>query len=215
MNIDKDAKEQQDEVIGYIGKAIRKRRKVIQKSQEDLAYDSGIARNYITELEAGKRSFSIRNLVRLSEALDVLPSVLVSQAEMSMLATKTTDNEVFEGDMVFLNYLVNSIGLAFVLTDPKQEDNPIIYANSVFEKMSGYPRDKIIGKNCRFLQGNDRNQEGVLEIRKAITEVKPTVAKLRNYTAKNQIFENQLAIAPIFDERKELINFIGVQTLVS
>ena len=51
------------------------------------------------------------------------------------------------------------------LSDPDQEDNPIVYANEVFELITGYSNSEIIGRNCRFLQGDDRDQQGLEVIR--------------------------------------------------
>src|SRR5687768_2275677 len=54
------------------------------------------------------------------------------------------------------------------LVDPDQEDMPIIYANRQFMAMTGYPPEEIIGRNCRFLQGKDREQEARLAMKQAI-----------------------------------------------
>ncbi len=38
-----------------------------------------------------------------------------------------------------------------VITDPHLPDNPIIYANYGFERMTGYDQAEIFGRNCRLL----------------------------------------------------------------
>jgi PAS domain-containing protein len=63
-----------------------------------------------------------------------------------------------------LDACVNGI----TLSDPDLPDNPIVYANKVFEEMSGYSQDEIVGRNCRFLQGDDRAQEALPTIRRAL-----------------------------------------------
>ena len=86
MDIIRDLEDKQKNLISYIGKAIKARRQEIAMTQEDLAFDADMARNYVTELESGKRSFSIKNLYKLASALKVMPSVLIRNAEKAMLS---------------------------------------------------------------------------------------------------------------------------------
>lgn len=58
--------------------------------------------------------------------------------------------------------------IGVVITDPSLEDNPIVYVNHGFTQMTGYKPDEILGRNCRFLQGKDTNQEQLALIRHGI-----------------------------------------------
>jgi PAS domain S-box-containing protein len=97
------------------------------------------------------------------------------------------------------------------LSDPDLPDNPIVYANSVFERMTGYSREEIIGHNCRFLQGGDRNQPGLEEIRAALREHGSVEVTLRNYRKDATLFHNRLSIQPLRDAAGSLIYYLGVQ----
>ena len=97
------------------------------------------------------------------------------------------------------------------LSDPDLEDNPIIYANKVFEDITGYPREEIVGKNCRFLQSDDRDQEGIEKIRKALEKRTSVEVTLRNYRKNGELFYNRLAIKPLFDKQGNVIYFLGLQ----
>src|ERR671912_2861673 len=57
-----------------------------------------------------------------------------------------------------------------VITDPKLPDNPIVYVNPAFERISGYATDEVLGRNCRFLQADDRDQSALEELRVALRE---------------------------------------------
>lgn len=57
---------------------------------------------------------------------------------------------------------------AIVITDPNEPGNPIVYANRTFERITGYAIEEVIGKNCRFLQGEDRDQPALEELRAAV-----------------------------------------------
>lgn len=97
------------------------------------------------------------------------------------------------------------------LSDPDMPDSPIVYANSVFERMTGYSREEIVGHNCRFLQGDDRDQPPLEEIRAAMKEHRPVEVTLRNYRKDGTLFHNRLAIQPLRDSSGQLIYYLGVQ----
>nr|WP_207143756.1 PAS domain-containing protein [Thiococcus pfennigii] len=110
-----------------------------------------------------------------------------------------------------LDTCVNGI----TLSDPDQPDNPIVYANEAFELITGYDREEILGRNCRFLQGEDHDQPEVERIREALREERPVTVTLRNYRKDGTLFYNQFTIRPLFDPQGRLIYFLGVQYDVS
>ena len=97
------------------------------------------------------------------------------------------------------------------LSDPDQEDNPIVYANKAFEKISGYSNEETVGRNCRFLQGQEKDQEELQKIRDALKNAKPVEVTLRNFRKNGELFYNRLSITPLFDSEGHLIYFLGVQ----
>ena len=97
------------------------------------------------------------------------------------------------------------------LSDPDQDDNPIVYANKAFEKISGYSNEETVGRNCRFLQGQERDQEELQLIREAIKNAKPVEVTLKNFRKNGELFYNRLSITPLFDSEGHLIYFLGVQ----
>lgn len=98
-----------------------------------------------------------------------------------------------------------------VISDPTLPDDPIIYVNKAFERMSGYEREETVGRNCRFLQNDDTDQPELRELRAALDEGREFRAVIRNYRKSGEMFWNELYISPVFDEQGRLTNFIGVQ----
>jgi len=98
-----------------------------------------------------------------------------------------------------------------VITDPKLPDNPIAYVNPAFEKITGYATDEVLGRNCRFLQADDRDQAALEELRIALREKQECRVVLRNYRKDGAPFWNELYISPVHDEEGRLTNFVGVQ----
>jgi len=101
--------------------------------------------------------------------------------------------------------------IAFVLTNPNIDDNPIVYVNRAFERLTGYAADAAIGRNCRFLQGPDTDRAEVAAIRDAIAHREPHRGEFLNYRADGSTFKNELFIEPIFDDAGKLSAFLGLQ----
>ncbi|CBN58973.1 EAL domain-containing protein [Kamptonema sp. PCC 6506] len=99
-----------------------------------------------------------------------------------------------------------------IITDATQSDNPTIYVNPSFERMTGYQRDEILGKNCRILQRADRNQPALKEVRTALNEGKECQVVLKNYRKDGTPFWNELSISPVYNTRRHLTHFVGIQT---
>ncbi|QEC80580.1 PAS domain S-box protein [Mucilaginibacter ginsenosidivorax] len=114
-------------------------------------------------------------------------------------------------DLSLLIQALDSSISGIILTDNQQPDNPIIYCNKAFERITGYRRHEIIGHNCRFLQKEDRNQKERLVLRKAVDDGTECVVEMRNYQKNGTLFWNELYMSPIKDERGNVCYFIGVQ----
>ena len=105
--------------------------------------------------------------------------------------------------------------MAICLTDPHEDDNPIVFANRAFRSLTGYDESDIIGRNCRFLQGPKTDQKPVKELREAIAQEDVTIVELVNYRKDGSSFWNALHIGPIYDEKGRLTYFFGSQWDVS
>lgn len=101
--------------------------------------------------------------------------------------------------------------MAVCLTDPHSDDDPIVFCNEAFEQLTGYQREEILGRNCRFLQGPDTNQEQVGKIREAIKGEDVVVVELLNYRKDGSSFWNTLHLGPIYDADGRLTYFFGSQ----
>ena len=110
-----------------------------------------------------------------------------------------------------LSQILDTCVNGITLSDPDQEDNPIVYVNEAFEFITGYSREETVGRNCRFLQNEDRDQEGIERIREAMRETKSVTVTLRNYTKEGTLFYNQFTIRPLFDKEGKLIYYLGIQ----
>jgi len=110
---------------------------------------------------------------------------------------------------------VSSTSSGVLITDPNLPGNPIVFVNPAFTRITGYLPEEAIGKSCRMLQGRDTDQQTIDRIRKAIGQRKPVTVTIRNYRKDGRTFWNELNINPVFDENRQLVHFVGVQTDVT
>src|SRR4051812_10116409 len=102
--------------------------------------------------------------------------------------------------------------ITFTITDPRLPDNPLVWVNPSFTRVTGYAYDDAVGRNCRFLQGPATDRAAVDEIRAALEERRTVTTTLLNYRKDGSAFWNQASISPVFDGDGGLVSFVGVQT---
>jgi len=117
-----------------------------------------------------------------------------------------------QGPIPFVfSQILDSCVTGITISDPDLEDNPLVYANAAFETVTGYHRKDILGRNCRFLHGEDRDQPGLVEVREAMAEQRETTVTLRNYRKDGELFYNRFTVQPLVDRSGNLVYFLGVQ----
>uniref|UniRef100_A0A7N0U5A1 non-specific serine/threonine protein kinase n=2 Tax=Kalanchoe fedtschenkoi TaxID=63787 RepID=A0A7N0U5A1_KALFE len=173
------------------------------------------------ELEAYKKAESINhNIGRRGKSVSAAGVVEQPIFEPEIVMTKDierTDSweraererDIRQG--IDLATTLERIEKNFVITDPRLPDNPIIFASDSFLELTEFTREEILGRNCRFLQGPETDQNTVSMIRNAIREQREITVQLINYTKSGKKFWNLFHLQPMRDQKGELQYFIGVQ----
>ncbi|MEQ1529558.1 MAG: PAS domain S-box protein [Methylococcales bacterium] len=104
---------------------------------------------------------------------------------------------------------------SIIITGLEDTNWGIIYANNAFVKMSGYSLSELMGQNCRFLQGEDRDQPDLEKLRTALQNQGDGHGILRNYRKDGSMFWNEIYISPVLDKQGRVSNYVGVQMDVS
>ncbi|WP_336978604.1 PAS domain-containing protein [Altererythrobacter fulvus] len=107
--------------------------------------------------------------------------------------------------------IIDASPTAAVISDPRQPDNPIIACNDAFVRLTGYAREEIVGRNCRFLSGPETEPELTEMLRDGIRRKQPVMVEILNYKKDGSRFRNAVMVAPIFDDAGELEYFLGSQ----
>jgi len=106
---------------------------------------------------------------------------------------------------------IASLSQGLVIADSLQPDNPIIFANPGFEKLTGYTQAEILDRNCRFLQGPKTDPAAAEKIRLAMQNSQPVQVEILNYRKDGQTFWSELIITPIRDAEGKVTHFVGIQ----
>lgn len=106
---------------------------------------------------------------------------------------------------------VRATRMPMLITDPNQPDNPIVFVNSAFSRLTAFEHDEIIDRNCRFLQGPQTDRDDVRRLRDAIEAREPIELELLNYRKDGQTFWNRLLVSPVFDEDGKVTYFFASQ----
>jgi PAS domain S-box-containing protein len=110
---------------------------------------------------------------------------------------------------------VHATRMPMIITNPRLPDNPVVFANDSFCRLSGYDRDEIVGQNCRFLQGPDTDPATVRAIHDAVERVEAIEIDIRNHRKNGEPFWNRLLMAPVFDADEKLVYFFASQVDVT
>lgn len=105
---------------------------------------------------------------------------------------------------------LDHISDAVLVADMRLRGHPIVHVNAAFEAVTGYPAAEAIGKNCRYLQGSDRLQPEIAEVRAALTEGRECSVTLRNYRRDGTMFRNALSLMPFRDAGGQVTHFVGI-----
>lgn len=106
---------------------------------------------------------------------------------------------------------IRATRMPMLITDPRQFDNPIVFANDAFLRLSGYAREEVVGRNCRFLQGPDTDPQAIEQIRDAIATRSDIAVDILNYKRDGTPFWNALFVSPVSNEDGELQFFFASQ----
>lgn len=118
-------------------------------------------------------------------------------------------------DSAIFKEVVDATQSGIIITDVTQDDHPIIYVNQGFVRLTGYEPGEVIGRNCRFMQKQDREQPELHIVRNAIRFGQHCQVTLRNYRKDGRMFWNEVTISPIKTAEGKVTHFVGIQSDVT
>ncbi|MEM9542500.1 MAG: ATP-binding protein [Cyanobacteria bacterium P01_E01_bin.42] len=107
--------------------------------------------------------------------------------------------------------IFTTIGEAIAISDLQQPNSPLIYCNKAFEKMTGYSRSEAIGKSFFSLQGQETEENTIVELRKTIREGRECRTKLKANRKNSKELWSELTLFPLVNEQGDLTHYLSVQ----
>lgn len=145
------------------------------------------------------------------------PSMLAAQLRIIVAArhASTARYRSVIAELELNRRIFRSVTTGISVANAAVPDMPLVYVNPAFEAMTGYTREEVLGKNCRFLEGSERDQEGLQQVREALRGHHETVVVLRNFRKDGTPFWNQLSLSPVLNPAGDLTHYVGIQTDVT
>jgi len=136
----------------------------------------------------------------------------VEQARRTHVSTTVDEPDPTAANLKLSELAMDGAPVGITIADPHEPDEPLIYVNDAFEQLTGYDTYEVLGKNCRFLQGEDTDPETVARIRQAVDNRRPISVEILNYRKNGEPFWNQLNVAPVTNDDGDVTHFLGFQT---
>jgi PAS domain S-box-containing protein len=173
--------------------------------------------NRTLKSEIAERKRTEAALQRAHDDLDRrvrLRTIELAQANADLQA-EIGERKRYEAELRLRDRAIEASSVGIIITDARQPDYPIIYANPAFARITGFSREELIGRNPRLLQGPDTDPEAIAEIRQALREGRDCHLTLKNYRKDGTPFWNELFLSPVRDNQCHLTHYIGTQTDVT
>ncbi|MBW4040236.1 MAG: PAS domain-containing protein [Acidobacteria bacterium] len=145
------------------------------------------------------------------------PAQLVAQLSLLLYAHRSFARRYHDAlEELHLNRRIfRSVTSGISVANAQAPDLPLTYVNPAFEVMTGYALEEVLGKNCRFLQGDQRDQSAIVLVREAIAAGREVTVVLKNFRKDGSPFWNELSLSPIRNRQGEVTHFVGIQTDVT
>ena len=133
------------------------------------------------------------------------------QGDLVCTVRDSSDRRDRQAELRLKDRVLDEAPIGVTIAEPGVEDNPLLYVNDEFERLTGYDADEILGDDCRFLQGDRTSEHPVAAMQAAIDAVEPVTVELRNYRRDGTEFWNRITISPLTDADGTVQNWVGFQ----
>jgi PAS domain S-box-containing protein len=134
---------------------------------------------------------------------------------ITFVLASAIDQRTTEETLRLRDRALGAINQGILITDSGHVGDPIIYVNPAFERITGYGADEVVGRNFRFLQGENSDRQMAYDMQSAMEEHRNFSGMILNYRKDGSEFWNEITFAPVADDRREVTHFVGTHADVS
>ncbi|WP_247010203.1 PAS domain S-box protein [Halorientalis litorea] len=139
-----------------------------------------------------------------------LSLTMVEDGRLVCTVRDETERQTRERELELKEQAMNEATVGIQITDPTRADNPLVYVNDGFERVTGYTSEEVLGRNPRFLQGPNTDPAKEARLREAVDAEEPVSLELRNYRKDGTEYWTRLSLTPVTDEEGTVQNFVGI-----
>jgi PAS domain S-box-containing protein len=132
-----------------------------------------------------------------------------------VIGTNITASKKLESELLIKNMVIDEAQTSIIISDAQHDDFLVTYVNKAFERLTGYPSEEVLGRNCRFLQGKDTDPAAISAINEALSNEQPVTVTLLNYKKDGTPFYNRLTLNPVFNDKGIVTHILGLQSDVT
>ena len=168
-------------------------------------------------MSGNQKRIQLRDQLGVRRELDVRVSETLwnGEAAKELILLDVTQQSANDRQLSLLRRAVESASDGIIVSEFNKDAQPVIYVNPAFERITGYRPSEVIGRDCGYLQGEDRDQAPLSDVRRALAEQRGCTVVLRNYRKDGTMFWNRLTLSPVLTQEGKVTHYIGVVTDIS
>ncbi len=160
--------------------------------------------------EVQRIEYDLKTLDGVDRIFEARVSPMLADRVLCLTRDLTELRRLERDVLVMQRALEADAAVPIVVADATLPELPVVYVNAAFERLTGYPRAEAMGRNCRFLQGDERDQDGLAALREALARGRPCTVVINNRRRDGSAFINELHVAPVHDPAGRVTHFIGL-----
>jgi len=204
-------------ILGYTDTTLKNRNLAELIVDEDKAkFTRWLAEIVDTNLESLSLEFRIRHADGYFVYLESIFNNQINNPFINGVILNARDSTVrkyHEENLLLLERAIDSSENGIFITDSAKEENPIIYVNKAFEKITGYKKEEIKGEG--FLKIFDEQSYLNPSIAESTDEARLSSVLVENTRKNGQSYWSELNISPVYNKAHIQSNYIGVITDVT
>lgn len=121
-----------------------------------------------------------------------------------------TEQRKAQQELLLRNKAIDESYHGVVMLDMTMDNHPIIYVNPAFERITGYSKEEVIGKNISLLYQKEKQQSAIQTINNSIKKFEDTEVEVRCFKKNGEMFWNSMHFTPVKNNTAYVTNYVVI-----